>query len=432
MSQGPQNPPTGRTRALAPSRGREAKLQIFGTQAVSTLYMIVRNIRMYDPDNAIFAQPLEMLREVINTVVAYDRRFDLQAAGTLLALNGYLLRVEFSSLENVRHLTNEFKERDVGGFFVERPVQLEDLKSFLRLFGGAASTEDDPRLQGSVAIRVSKYREIVNRLKDQAEQSIEASRKLDRRKYAMTVYARAVYFMRHFLEHVREGKELPNATPAARIIRDLVDIAREQQSHFLGLTCSRSSGDYLAYHSVNTALLCIVVGGALGLSREQMLDLGKAALFHDIGAANMDPSVLNKHGALSAEERAAVRQNPLYAAKTMLKSRPLDLSTLKCILAAHEAKLHFTSPRQDASGQIEYVRRTDLGFFGRVIHIASCFDALTSARPYREAFSPETALGIMHSQMKHEFDPVLLDIFTALLRNQVVKSLGQSATIEIL
>lgn len=412
-------------------KGREAKLQALGTQAVGTLYLIVRNVRMYDPDNAIFAQPLEVLRETINTVIAYDRKFDLQAAGTMLALNGQLLRVEFSSLENVRYLTNELKQRDLGGFYVERPVQLEDLKVFLRTFTAGGAHDDEARLGGSVAIKATKYRAIVARLKEESDKAIEAGRRIDRKKYALTVYARAVYFMRHFLERVQSGGDLPNVMPASRILRDLVDLYRDQSDHFLGMTLTRNSGDYLAFHSVNTTLLCIVLGTELGLSRNQLLDLGKAALFHDIGVVGADSAVLNKQGGLTREERALITKNPLYAAKIMLKGRPLDLSALKCILAAHEAKQHYSVPETDASGVTRWVKVPHLGVFGRMIHIASCFDALTSARPYREAFTPENALGIMHSQMKHEFDPGLLDVFTALFARQVVKALGPGVTMEI-
>lgn len=412
-------------------KGREGKLQQLGTQVVGNLYLIVRNVRMYDPDNAIFAQPLEMLREVINTVIAYDRRFDLQAAGTMLALNGHLLRVEFSSLENVRYLTNELKQRDLGGFYVERPVQTEDLKSFLRAFTTGRLHDDEAQIGGSVAIKATKYRTIVSRLKEEADRVIEAGKKIDRKKYALTVYARAVYFMRRFLERVQAGDPLPNVTPASRILRDLVDLYKDQSDHFLGMTCTRNSQDYLAFHSVNTTLLCIVLGTELGMSRNQLLDLGKATLFHDIGVVGADAAVLNKAGGLTREERVNITKNPLYAAKIMLKGRPLDLSALKCILAAHEAKQHFTVPQTDASGATRWVQVPHLGVFGRMIHIASCFDALTSARPYREAFTPEAALGIMHSQMKHEFDPAMLALFTNLLAQQVVKKLGPGVTMEI-
>ncbi|HEY4224021.1 MAG TPA: hypothetical protein VGO62_21845, partial [Myxococcota bacterium] len=64
------------------TRGREAKLQQLGRQAISTLYMLVRNVKMYDPDNDIFVQPFENLRNAINTIVAVDGMFQLQATGT--------------------------------------------------------------------------------------------------------------------------------------------------------------------------------------------------------------------------------------------------------------------------------------------------------------------------------------------------------------
>jgi HD-GYP domain-containing protein (c-di-GMP phosphodiesterase class II) len=419
------------TQAGQAGRGREAKLQALGMKAVSTLYMIVRNLRMYEPDNAIFAQPLEVFREVINTVVAYDRRFDLQAAGTMLALNGHMLRVDFSSLENLRHLTNEFKDRDIGGFYVERPVQLEDLKAFLQAFSAGRLADEDVQLSGSVPIKATKYRTIVAKLKEDANQAIEAGRKIDRKKYALTVYARAIYFMRRFLERVQSGGELPATTAAGRIIRDFVDLYRDQTDHFLGMTTTRRSEEYVVYHSVNTSLLSLVVGVELGLSREQLLDLGKAALFHDIGVVGADQSVMNKHGALSKEERERITKNPLFAAKILLKSRPLDLSALKCILAAHEAKLHFSRPHTDDAGKTKMVKTKGLGLTGRIIHVASCFDALTSPRPYRDAFSPQAALNIMRSQMAHEFDPDVLRAFVRVLGNHVVKNLGDGVTMEI-
>lgn len=408
-------------------RRREGELQTLGTRAIGTLFVIVRNVRMHTPDNEIFAQPLETLRDVINAVVDSDLKFELQAAGTLLALNGYLLKVDFSALAHVRHLTNELRARDVGGFYAKDHVQLEDLVSFLLRFNGDRRPEEEDAPTRSDAIRSVSYREVAAKFKEQTDQQIEAERQNDPRKYAMTVYARAVYFMRRFLAQIGNGQRLPSAVPAARIIRDFVDVCRHEPSLFWGLTCTRNSGDYLPFHSVNTALLCIAMGDQLALRREQLLDLGKAGLFHDVGAASMDPAIQNKQGALSDEERAIVRRNPLYAVKRMLRSRPLDLSILKCALAAKEAKQHFTVVRPDAHGQPQAGTPRDLGLFGRIIRIASCYDALTSARPYREALPPETALGVMHTQMKQEFDPVLLEVFIAVLRERTrVEQLGGS------
>ena len=208
---------------------------------------------MYDPENEIFAQPIEMLRDLVNTVIAMDKKFELAAAGTLLSLNGYLLRFEFAALENVRFLTNSFKEADIGGFAVDRVVQPSDIKEFFRSLYDPDAMQGDQEDLAHVVIKRAKYANIVAKLKQENEAVIEENRKLDRRKYALTVYARGVYFMRSFLKKVEsEDARLPDIRPAARIVRDFVDICRESRDHFLGMTTTRNSDEYLPYHLVNT------------------------------------------------------------------------------------------------------------------------------------------------------------------------------------
>jgi HD-GYP domain-containing protein (c-di-GMP phosphodiesterase class II) len=424
--------------AEAPSKGRKAKLQQLGRQAIGTLYMLIRNVRMYDADNAIFAQPLEQLREVINTVIAVDGKFDLAAAGTVLSLNGTVITVDFSSLENVRALTNEMKARDMGGMLAARPVQLAELKAFLRAF--SAQDANLEAVEGLVNVKVGKYRAIVEQLHKRSESEIQQHRKIDRQKYAFTVYARAVTYMKRFGDAVASGKdELPSMAPAVRLVRDFVDICQEQRQEqkggdphrarnvFLGMTVARQAHDYLAYHSVNTCLMSIVVGSELGLSREQLFDLGRAALFHDVGAAGNDPAILNKTGALTRQERTVVAQSPLIGAKMMLKARPLDLGALRCILAAAEAKQPYFRIEIDPATNKSRWHLQALGLFGRIIRICSTYDALTSARPYREAFPPEIAIAMMCSQMKHEFDPHLLSTFVKILSGATLQAAPASS-----
>src|SRR5437588_792717 len=86
--------------------GKIAKL---GANVVSTLYMLIRNVRLHDPQNAVFERPFAALRDAINTIVGVEGAFNLQAVGTTVYLNGKQLRMDFSSLENVKFLTEEFK-----------------------------------------------------------------------------------------------------------------------------------------------------------------------------------------------------------------------------------------------------------------------------------------------------------------------------------
>ena len=155
------------------TRGRDAKLQSVGRQAISTLYMLVRNVKMYDPDNEIFNQPFENLRQAINTIVAIDGVFELHAVGTTVYINKKQIKLDFQSLDNVRFLTDQFKENDVGGFNVSRPVQVKELKSFLGLF---TTTQEEERAAetGFANITVGKFARISEQLDRMEEGAIDA------------------------------------------------------------------------------------------------------------------------------------------------------------------------------------------------------------------------------------------------------------------
>lgn len=408
-------------------RGREAKLQQLGRQAISTLYMLVRNVKMYDPDNDIFVQPFDNLRSAVNTIVAVDGQFQLQATGTSVYVNGKQLQLDFASLDNVRFLTEEFKDRDVGGFNVNRPVQVQELKDFIWIFSPSNDKQtDEDGVQGRklLNIKVGKFAKIREQLDKMEDNAIEAERKVDRKKYALTVYARTVYYMRRFIERLQSGGQLPSMQPAQRLVQDFVDIAAEQRSHFLGMTTSRSVEEYLLFHSVNTCLIAIVFGQELGMNRAQMQELGIAALFHDIGMAEVDPGILNKRRGLTKEERRSIDLFPLHTVKTLLKGRSLDLAATKRIIAAYEAKVDYSVPMKDKDGNIKLMLpKVELGVYGSIINVCATYDALTSARPFREAYGPEVALTLMMSDMQYKFDPFLLRVFMKVMAIQPVKML---------
>jgi HD-GYP domain-containing protein (c-di-GMP phosphodiesterase class II) len=402
-----------------PLTGRRAQLQAFGRQAIGTLHSLIRDVPLDDVDSAIFHQPFQLLRECINAVIAVDGRFDLAAAGTVLALNGIVIAVDLSSLGNVRALTNALKSRDVGGLQASRPVQQEELKIFLRAF--AVQNTSMESVDGLMNVKVIKYRTVVDMLQKRSELEIAQHRKIDRTQHAFSVYARGVTYLNRFIEGVTaQEDQRPMNAPALRLVRELVDICLEhkgvpERNIFLGMARTREPREYLPYHSVNTCLLAIVVGTELGLAREPVFNLGRAALFHDVGAAGADAAVLNKVGALSTHERNVVAQNPYIAAKMMLKPRPLDLGALRCIVVAAEAKQPYFRIETDAASGKTRWHLQSLGVFGRIIRVCSTYDALTSSRPYREAFAPAAAIAMMCTQMKHEFDPHLLATFVKVL-----------------
>ncbi|WP_163783073.1 HD-GYP domain-containing protein [Myxococcus vastator] len=408
--------------------GREhnEKLQGLARSLVAGMYMLVRSVKMYDPENAVFQKPLHQLQDIINQIIGKEGRLELTGVKESFYLNGMLVKVDLNSIENQRYLLAELRSKDVGGFTLTKPVTVPDLKNFIWIFSKeqtAASEEDGLSNRKLLNMRVAKF----SKLKEKLNKDLDnpGDQKVDRKKYAMTIYARAVFFLSKYLQSVRAGKPI-NASKALRLVQDFVDISYEQRTHFLGMTTMRREDDYLVYHQVNVCLMCVVFGAELGLTKPQLRDLGYIALFHDAGMATLSEELSTKRGALTAEEKQAVQRAPLISVRNILMEKGFSRSTLLRVVTTFEHKTDFGTAVRDSRGNIQMIiPKTNLGAYAKIIAICDAYDALTSKRPYRDAYGPEVALMLMWSEMRNKFDPELLSVFMRVMAIQPVKVLSK-------
>jgi HD-GYP domain-containing protein (c-di-GMP phosphodiesterase class II) len=406
-------------------RDHSEKLQQLSRSVLSTLYMLVRSAKMYDPDNAVFDRPLMSLQDNLNLIVSREGQFDLVGIKNSFYVNNMLVKVELNAVESIRYLLHELRTKDVGGFTLVKPVQIAELKNFVWIFAkDVAESAGDDGLPGRrlLSIKIARWSKLRERLE---KEKLDDDEKVDRKKYAITVYGRAVFFITKYLDSVRAGTPMP-AARALRIVQDFVDICYEQKVHFLGMTTMRRESDYLVFHQVNTCLLAIVFGAELGLTKAQLRDLGFIALFHDAGMATLPDELAGKRGGLTPEERALVAKAPLVSVRNILMEKGFTRTTLHRVVATLEYKSDFGTAVRDARGNIQMIiPKTSLGLYAKVIAIASGFDALTSRRPFRDAYGPEIAMMLMWSELRHKFDPDLLQVFMKVLAIPPVKVLSR-------
>lgn len=405
------------------AREHNEKLQTAGRQLVSALYMLVRSVKMYDPDNAVFEKPIAQLQETMNQVIQKDGKLEFMGVKQSFYLNGMLVKVDMSALENVRTLLEEMRSKDVGGITLLRSVTIPELKNFVWIFSkeqSDAADEDGVVGKKLVSMKLAKWSKLKDKLDNEKD---ESDAKLDRKKYALTCYGRAVVFVKKYFESLK--KEQPIATSKVlRVIQDLVDISIDHRTHFLGLTTTKSDGEYLAYHSVNTALMTIVFGTELGLTKPQLCDLGYIALFHDAGMGTVPDELLNKRGALSLEERNIINRAPLISIRNILQEKQINRATLLRLVTTFEHKVDYGTAVRDAQGNIQMIiPKANLGLYAKLISIAATYDALTSKRPFRDSYGPEVALMLMWTEMRNKFDPDLLKVFMRVMAIQPIKVL---------
>jgi len=147
-----------------------------------------------------------------------------------------------------------------------------------------------------------------------------------------------------------------------------------------------------------------VIALAYGMSESDADDLLHAAPMHDIGKIGIPDSIMLKPGKLSDEEFAIMKTHPEIGAEILGESDSALIALAKLVSLTHHEKY-------DGSGYPNGLKGEEIPIEGRIVAIADVFDALTSVRPYKDAWSIEKATAFIVSQSGLHFDPELVEVF---------------------
>jgi len=159
------------------------------------------------------------------------------------------------------------------------------------------------------------------------------------------------------------------------------------------------------WHSKRVSDLTMLMARTLGLEGERLVQIRRGALLHDIGKMGIPDSVLLKPGALDDDEMAIMRKHPVYAFQMLSRIDYLRPS-LDIPYAHHE--------KWDGSGYPRGLKGAEIPLAARIFAIVDVYDALTSNRPYRKAWTKEKALAELTSLSGKHFDPAIVEAFFAL------------------
>jgi putative two-component system response regulator len=157
-------------------------------------------------------------------------------------------------------------------------------------------------------------------------------------------------------------------------------------------------------HIVRMAKYCLLIGEALGLDDQACRTLYLAAPMHDIGKIAIGDAILLKPGKLSPEERAVMEQHTACGYR-LLADGHSDLIRA----AADIAWCHHE--RWDGSGYPRGLAGEQIPLFARIAAVADVFDALTSERPYKQAWPPTQAAEHIAQNTGKHFDPACVSAF---------------------
>jgi HD-GYP domain-containing protein (c-di-GMP phosphodiesterase class II) len=185
----------------------------------------------------------------------------------------------------------------------------------------------------------------------------------------------------------------------------------DNESFVFGLTNLKNYDEYTLNHSVNVCLLATALGRRLGLSRGEIVDLGIAAFFHDLGKLEIPLEILNKPAKLSDGEREVMEQHPFKGAEKLVLLKESKHLPLRAIHVALEHHI-----KEDLTGYPRYFKKEDVNLFSKIVKVVDVFDAVTTKRVYRtKDFTRAEALSLMLEQSGTEFNPIILKAFVNLM-----------------
>jgi diguanylate cyclase (GGDEF)-like protein/PAS domain S-box-containing protein len=162
----------------------------------------------------------------------------------------------------------------------------------------------------------------------------------------------------------------------------------------------------LGVHLDEVTSLADAVADSLGLADEERAPLLQAASLHDVGKAAIPDEILNKAGALDAEEWDFMRRHTVIGERILSAAPALTVAS-KLVRLSHE--------RWDGNGYPDGLGGSDIPLGARIIAVCDAYDAMVSDRPYRASLGSAEAMAELNRCAGSQFDPAVVEVFGEVL-----------------
>ena len=229
----------------------------------------------------------------------------------------------------------------------------------------------------------------------------DEARQRSERTQAQALVKRSLNVMRRVFDDARLGRAV-RLDDVAPIVAEITQFIERAPRTLLAVIRLKKKDEYTYFHSVAVCTLMVNLACHMGKNETEIRDYGLAGLLHDVGKMGIPEEVLNKPGRLTESEFALVRGHPEHGYAMLLGTPDVAESALDVCRHHHE--------KMDGSGYPLGLAGDTLTTAARLGAICDVYDALTSERAYKEAWSPARALSEMRSWAGH-FDEKLLFTF---------------------
>ena len=359
------------------------------------LAVAVRTAAYYGADNTVLREACASLHAHLTERLGASDSVSVGVHSHCVFIDRARIRTTVSSYGRFSYLIQLFDTWRLATVTFAAGLTVDELIKFVLVVGQVGSAESTDLAAGLQALGVNNV---------QVEIGTPAPTSS-----APSVYAAALKVGREIQEAVESGEQV-DVRRLRRVTQAVIDEVMADEQSMLTLTTIKRFDEYLLSHSTNVAILSVLLGQHLGLSKGRLSELCLAGFVHDVGKVDVAPSVLHKEGPLDSREWEDMRSHPIYASRTLLGvSRPSP-SIMKAVVVAFEHHLNY-----DMTGYPKTELKDTVTLFGNIVTIADRYDAMTTARAYRKNLTPYEALHYLIDRAGTWCDPVLVKLFVDIM-----------------
>lgn len=219
---------------------------------------------------------------------------------------------------------------------------------------------------------------------------------------ARTDYTKATALTRSFMDDVRLGRAI-NMKALENTVSDWAGSIIRCPEILSWVSKIRQKDTYTSDHCMNVGILGMVFGRHLGADVDEMKRIGLAGLLHDVGKMRIPDEILNKEGALTAEEYRVMCLHPKLGRDILIADKSAPHTAIDVCYGHHESL--------DGTGYPRKVPSSGISDLTRMITICDVYDAITSDRIYKKGQSSYEAVKVLYDNRGTKFDSQLVEEF---------------------
>ena len=310
-------------------------------------------------------------------------------------------KILFDASRKIKSLLNNFQEKDIGNIKIFLPLEKKELEKFISFLSlpkrkHTESIQEYLNKNDVTNIQAGKVRAPSKRIKPAPPQETE-------KEHFKETFQNSMDSIKESAGKILNHEEIDYLDLRFNVL-NLIEQYSGNHNELMDLISVKKKDVLTFVHMLNTSILAMFFASQLGISTDRVIDVGIAALFHDIGKIAISKKILKKKSKLRDSEFIQMKEHSLVGSKILLRYRS-GLGILPAVVAFEH---HL---RYNKKGYPKLKYPIDLHLASKIVSICDVYDALFQRRTYKKHFPPMKIYEVITKGKNNLFDPELAERF---------------------